>query len=112
MQNATVSTAVTANNAAAVAVTFRVLQLASTVSDPALPSGQGQQMLQSINTAAQQAAPDDLGILTTCLAEILAFQGATGSLVCKQNKSHIAAASLRLLLLPKDTSLLLYVGRN
>lgn len=84
MQNATVGSAVTASNAAAVAVTFRVLQLASTVSNPALPPGQGQQMLQSINSAARQAVPDDLGVLTACLAEILAFQDAAGSLVCNQ----------------------------
>lgn len=87
MQNATVGMAVTASNAAAMAMTLRVLQLASTASNPALPPGQGQHMLQSINSVAQRAAPDDLGVLTACLAEILAFQDATGSLVRNQQLS-------------------------
>ncbi len=82
MQNATKGAGVTAGNAASVAVTFRVLQLASTASDPALPPHQARHMLQSVNSAAGQAAPEDLGVLAACMAETLAFQDATGCLVC------------------------------
>lgn len=81
MQNATKGAAVTASNAASIAVTFRVLQLASTALDPALPPHQAQQMLQSVNAAARQAAPEDLGVLAACMAETLAFQDAIGCLV-------------------------------
>lgn len=113
MQNATVGTAVTASNAAAVAVTLRVLQLASTASNPALPPGHGQQMLQSINSAARQAPPDNLGVLAACLAETIAFQDATGSLVQDHtNLMLLASACLRLFLLTWDTCLLPYIGRK
>lgn len=84
MQNAAMGAAVTASNAAAVAMTFRVLQLVSTASIPALPPGQAQQLLQSVNSAASQAAPNDRGVLAVCLAETLAFQNATGCLVGDQ----------------------------
>lgn len=82
MQNAAMGAAVTASNAAAVAMTFRVLQLVSTASNPALPTDHAQQMLQSVNSAASQAVPNDRGVLAACLAEALAFQNATGCLVC------------------------------
>ena len=82
MQAATRGAAVTASNAASVAVTLRVLQLASTASNPALQGPlQGLQMLQSVNSATIMAAPEDLGVLTACMAETLAFQDATGWLV-------------------------------
>lgn len=97
MQNAAMGAAVTASNAAAVAMTFRVLQLVSTASHPALPTGSAQQMLQSVNSAASQAAPNDQGVSAVCLAEILAFQSATGCLVCDQT-TPVLLSNLQLLL--------------
>lgn len=98
MQDAAPHAVVTASNAAAVAVTLRVLQLASSAcgSGLALPSG----LLQSINTANRQAAHEDLAVLTACMAEALACQDAAGCLVSPKLFSLLPHPPLRTLASP------------
>ena len=86
MQDIAEGRTVTASNAAAVAVTFRSLQLASSAPDPVVPPGCVQQLLHSINTSTKQAAKQDQGVLAACMAEALAFQDVSGHLV--RSKPH------------------------
>lgn len=56
------------------AATLRVLQLASSVSQPAVPAEASRQMLQDINRAAIQSDKGASGVLLTCMAEAVGLQ--------------------------------------
>ena len=84
MQDAASSGGVSTMDAAVLAVTLRVLVLASSAGQPqaALPLRSALHLLPSINSAITKAANDEIGALAACMAEILAYQHLTGCLVC------------------------------
>ena len=57
------------------------MQLASSASEPVLPSGVSMQLLQTINEAAGQSAKQTLHMLMTCMAEAVSALKASGRLV-------------------------------
>ena len=73
----------TAATAAAVAATLRVLQLASSGSQPAVPAEASRQVLQEIKRAAGQSDKGASGVLLTCMAEAVALQQIVSEQVSK-----------------------------
>lgn len=77
LQAATGGASISAANAAAAAATLRVLQLARSASEPALPAGADVKLLQQINRAASQTQGAGLSVLLACMAEAVALQQAS-----------------------------------
>ena len=77
MQGATGRASISSANAAAVAATLRVLQLARSASEPALPAGADVKLLQETNRAASQTQGPALSVLLACMAEAVALHQAS-----------------------------------
>ena len=83
----------TAGTAAAVAATLRVLQLASSASQPAVPAEASRQVLQEMNRAAGQSDTGASSVLLTCVAEAVALQQIISEQVSMTSTINLAVSS-------------------